>query len=151
MIAGMYDAPEQIGPIVGFMDEFADLIFRLIAIAFVATCIWLTVRIVNRRERWAKRLLAAALVAPVLYVASFGPACWITSRLDVRGQTIPRIYTPVVRMWHRGPPLLVRTIDRYAELGSAPNWHLLDYMTFWKDSDGSTWVGIRCQWRKRPY
>ena len=48
-----------------------------LALAFAAFCVWLTVRIVNRRERWAKWTLAATLALPVLYVASFGPACWI--------------------------------------------------------------------------
>jgi hypothetical protein len=43
----------------------------------VAFCIWLTVRIVNRKERWAKRMaLALVAILPILYVASFGPACW---------------------------------------------------------------------------
>jgi hypothetical protein len=38
------------------------------------------VRIVNRRERWAKwTLLGAVVGAPVLYVLSFGPACWLFS------------------------------------------------------------------------
>jgi hypothetical protein len=33
----------------------------ILAIAFAAVCVWLTVRIVNRRERWAKWALAAAI------------------------------------------------------------------------------------------
>lgn len=145
----MFDDPEQIGPIVKFIDEYSGPIFRFIAIAFVATCVWLTVRIVNRRERWAKRTLAVVVGLPALYLASFGPACWIASRLDIRGQTIPRMYPAVIRTWRHGTPLLVRTIDRYAELGSVPNWRLYEYGTYWKDSEGSTWAGIRCHWR--PY
>ncbi|HEY3965283.1 MAG TPA: hypothetical protein VGM05_12080 [Planctomycetaceae bacterium] len=48
-----------------------------LAVAFAAFCVWLTVRIVNRRERWAKWTLAATIFSiPVLYVVSFGPACW---------------------------------------------------------------------------
>ncbi|MBI3865241.1 MAG: hypothetical protein HY290_25480 [Planctomycetia bacterium] len=46
---------------------------------FAALCIWLTVRIVNRRERWAKWTQAVVVGIPVLYVLSFGPACWFTS------------------------------------------------------------------------
>ena len=45
-----------------------------LAVAFAAFCIWLTVRIVNRREQWAKWTLAAVVGLPVLYVLSFGPA-----------------------------------------------------------------------------
>ena len=45
------------------------------AVAFAAICVWLTVRVVNRRERWAKRTLATVVGLPLLYVASFGPMC----------------------------------------------------------------------------
>jgi hypothetical protein len=45
-----------------------------LAVAFGAFCIWLTVRIINRRERWAKWTAVAILViGPVLYVLSSGP------------------------------------------------------------------------------
>ena len=33
-----------------------------LAVAFAAFCVWLTVRIVNRRERWAKWTAAATLL-----------------------------------------------------------------------------------------
>jgi len=44
---------------------------------FAAFCVWLTVRIVNRREKWAKWTAVGLLGLPLLYVLSFGPACWI--------------------------------------------------------------------------
>jgi hypothetical protein len=56
------------------------ILLTTLAVAFAAFCVWLAVRIFNRRERWAKWTLAAAIGLPVLYVLSFGPACWITSR-----------------------------------------------------------------------
>ena len=87
-------------------------------------------------------------LVPVLYVASFGPACWVASRLNISGEMIPRTYPLVMRARHYGPTEFVREIDLYAELGSAPDWHFNDYMTSWQDSDGNTWVGIRCLWRK---
>lgn len=52
------------------------ILLSTLAVAFAALCVWLSVRIVNRRERWAKWTLAAAVGLPVLYVLSFGPACW---------------------------------------------------------------------------
>jgi len=52
----------------------------IFGVAFAAFCIWLTVRIVNRRERWAKWTLTMAAGLPMLYVASFGPSVWIVSR-----------------------------------------------------------------------
>src|SRR5436190_19003952 len=52
----------------------------ILGVVFTAFCVWLTVRIVNRRERWAKWTLAALVVGlPVLYIASFGPACRIAA------------------------------------------------------------------------
>jgi hypothetical protein len=39
------------------------ILLPALAVAFAAVCVWLTVRIVNRRERWAKWTLAAALIA----------------------------------------------------------------------------------------
>jgi hypothetical protein len=54
-------------------EQFAQAI-AIVAVAFAAICVWLGVRIYNRRERWAKRTLALLVGLPLLYVASFGPA-----------------------------------------------------------------------------
>jgi len=56
------------------------LLLSASAVTFAAFCIWLAVRIFNRRERWAKRTGVAVLLLPVLYVLSFGPACWWLAR-----------------------------------------------------------------------
>jgi hypothetical protein len=65
---------------------------------FAAFCVWLTVRVVNRRERWAKWTLATAICLPSLYVLSMGPAAWLHSRKwlseDVR-TAIDWIYAPI--------------------------------------------------------
>jgi len=41
-------------------DDYSALMlstaWAIIGIAFAAFCVWLAVRIVNRRERWAKRI-----------------------------------------------------------------------------------------------
>ncbi|MBI3863068.1 MAG: hypothetical protein HY290_14345 [Planctomycetia bacterium] len=49
------------------------ILLPTLAAAFAALCVWLTVRIVNRKEKWAKWTLAGLIGVPVLYVASFGP------------------------------------------------------------------------------
>jgi hypothetical protein len=111
----------MISPIADFIDEYADLIFPLIATAFVATWIWLIVRIVNRRERWAKWTLAAAVGVPVLYVASFGPACWIYSRKDERA--LPIIYFPIGRIFDSPSSAMGRieiALVLYAQAGIPP-------------------------------
>jgi multisubunit Na+/H+ antiporter MnhE subunit len=43
----------------------------IFGVVFSAFCVWLTVRIVNRRERWAKWTLAGALIVacPIAFVA----------------------------------------------------------------------------------
>ena len=56
------------------------IILPALAVAFAALVVWLVVRIVNRRERWAKwtAIVVSVMVSlPVLYIASFGPVCWI--------------------------------------------------------------------------
>jgi hypothetical protein len=41
----------------------------VLGIAFAAFCVWLTVRIVNRHERWAKRLaLGVAASYPISFI-----------------------------------------------------------------------------------
>jgi hypothetical protein len=110
------------------------------AATFIAFYVCLTVRIVNRRERWATQTLAAVVVVPVLYVASFGPACWVVSRTGIGIQAIPTIYLPVItRMNGAGtietnvsiaftPPRNTLqfypsdAISRYAKLFAASGW-----------------------------
>jgi len=45
-----------------------------VAVVFSAFVVWLAVRIINRRGRWAKRTAIAPAASPVIYVLSFGPA-----------------------------------------------------------------------------
>jgi hypothetical protein len=56
------------------------IVLALIAVAFAAVCVWLTVRIVNRRERWAKWTLAGVAVVLALYPFSYGPFLWLEFR-----------------------------------------------------------------------
>jgi hypothetical protein len=91
---------------------------------FAAICLWLAVRLINRRERWAKWTLVALLGVPALYLASFGPACWWLSvdpsktradRFYFDGQPCaPRIYWPVGWLSHYGPRPIGPAIDWYA-------------------------------------
>ena len=72
------------------------LTVSIIGVAVVAFCVWLTVRIINRREKWAKWTLAMAVVGfPVTYVLSFGPACWIASRLGEPDPVFNAAYGPL--------------------------------------------------------
>jgi multisubunit Na+/H+ antiporter MnhE subunit len=77
--------------------------FAIFGVAFAAFGVWLGVRIVNRRERWAKWMATVMLVALLLYPLSAGPAWLLTRRIMAR---------PAVQEW----PLEVY-IKTYAPLG----------------------------------
>jgi len=91
-------------------------------IAFAAFCIWLTVRIVNRRERWAKRL-AAALVALMLgYVLSFGPMARLEARRDLPKSLEPAfeaVYLPFGLGVNFGPQWMRSAIIWYLQVWDA--------------------------------
>ncbi len=55
------------------------------AVVFAAFCVWLTVRIVNRRERWAKRLAWGLIAISAIYPLSSGP----TRSVAIRYRMIP--------------------------------------------------------------
>ncbi len=52
------------------------IVVPALGVAFAAFYVWLVVRIVNRRERWTKRLAVALVAALVGYPLSFG--LWIS-------------------------------------------------------------------------
>ena len=75
-----------------------------------AACVWLAVRIVNRRERWAKWTLATVVALPVLYVAGFVPACWFiqNSQPPVEMKLmVAYLYAPLVFVADRSPGSIV--------------------------------------------
>jgi hypothetical protein len=91
------------------------IVLPALAVAFAAFCVWLGVRIVNRRERWAKWTLAAVVGLPALYVVSFGPACWVMSR--VTDGRLPIGYFPIGLAGAYGPEFTRQAICSYAYLG----------------------------------
>ena len=55
------------------------MLLSTLAVAFAAFCVWLGVRVVNRRERWAKSTAAAVVVLlPVTYGAAY--LCMMTPK-----------------------------------------------------------------------
>lgn len=97
-----------------------EAIFAVVGAGFAAVAIWLTVRIVNRRERWAKRTLAAVIGLPVLYILSFGPTCWIAGNFPMlyRAPVLPKfvstIYRPLVSLGTSGPKYVSALVCWYA-------------------------------------
>ena len=114
------DLPDNLK--VGY-DPGMTIVLLGAAVAFAALCVWLTVRIINRRERWAKRTLAAVVVVPVLYVLSIGPARWamIQEWCPIWVSTAyPRVYSPLRWiLFHKGSPQPFRdALNWYVHL-----WH----------------------------
>jgi hypothetical protein len=91
------------------------------AVAFVAIGVWLTVRIVNRRERWAKWTLAAVASLPVLYVLSYGPMSWWLYNAKPRSgtpwQTHIAFYYPLQRIEISGPHWASEGLQWYRDWG----------------------------------
>jgi hypothetical protein len=78
------------------------IVLPALAVAFAAFCIWLGVRIYNRRERWAKwTFFTATVLLPIVYVASLGPAARIVARNDPDAWAFhplfDAIYWPIAR------------------------------------------------------
>ena len=107
-------------------------------VTFAAFCIWLTVRIVNRRGRWAKWTLAAVVGLPVLYVASFGPWCWITSRLQPSGKVVAAIYSPIIRAGYHGPAIVRESIRWWGSIGMPDGARII--LAFESTSERIQWI-----------
>lgn len=96
------------------------LILPVLAVALAALCVWLTVRIVNRRERWAKRALLLTICAPVLYAVSFGPACWLSSHHTAYRPSVSAVYQPLFAAQFQYPEPIGWALWRYSTAFAAP-------------------------------
>jgi hypothetical protein len=94
-----------------------------LAVTFAAFVVWLAVRFVNRRERWARWMLILGVGFPVAYVGSFGPACWITSRAEVGQTAVSWIYWPLGRecRW-TGEVNAWQALQWYSTVFAADDW-----------------------------
>jgi hypothetical protein len=93
------------------------IVVSSLAVAFASVCIWLTIRFVNRRERWAKKTLVAIIAVPMLYLLSFGPACWIATRYQPLRKSVITIYSDtVVWAYFKTPRFVGSTLIWYANV-----------------------------------
>jgi hypothetical protein len=95
-------------------------IWTALCVAYVGFCVWLAIRIVNRRERWAKRTAIAMAIVPLLYVLSSGPA----KTLAFHG------HTTVTQTAPGGPMAAEMTL-------TISDWWLQVYAPLW-------WVSEQC-------
>lgn len=103
----------------GTLVGASGLTVPAVGVAFPAFVLWLGVRIANRRERWAKWTAVGVALVPVLYVISFGPACWLLNRTELFGDQLPAIYEPIGVLCYgeMEVPLVERVMSAYAQVG----------------------------------
>jgi hypothetical protein len=102
----------------GSLPIMAVLVLSL-GITYAAVCVWLAVRIVKRRERWAKLSLAAVVSLPVLYVLSIGPVAWLNTRHRMPesvSRAIKHAHDPIDWLMAHSPKPFDNAIRWYAQL-----------------------------------
>jgi hypothetical protein len=92
------------------------VVLPVLATSFAALCIWLAVRVINRRERWAGWTLGL----PLLYVVSFGPALWMTDLDDPWSPLTAAVFWPLGRAAVNAPALIRKPLAWYAGLFAHP-------------------------------
>jgi cytochrome bd-type quinol oxidase subunit 2 len=93
------------------------IVLPALGVAVAAFCVWLTVRIVNRRERWAK--WTAILTLPMLYVLSAGPTGWLIEHKITPPwfETASRwFYTPLFLLYVISPDPIKDALEWYEHL-----------------------------------
>lgn len=79
----------------------------------------------SRRSRWAALIGLAAFS----YIASFGPACWISSRSGRGLAAVDFLYQPLMQIWWRGAiphdrDLLQRYARSLANTDAGQFWYI---------------------------
>jgi hypothetical protein len=92
------------------------IILPALAVSIAALLIWLTIRIVNRRERWAK-WAAAGLILLVIaaYPLSVGPVLVFAPSLRIRADEFYRCYYPIYWASYRSEIVDQVVFDWYCE------------------------------------
>ena len=71
---------------------------------------------------WSFWLIVALIGLPLLYAASFGPACWVVSRTSQSSgawEAVDFMYSPILRAWwHNDSRMTGKLIGSYANLGA---------------------------------
>jgi len=92
----------------------------------------------NRRIRLAVSLIA---LLPVVYLASFGPAGWISSRFDRGADLVSAMYQPIVWVRDHTPLGGFRSaLDWYSELAAADDWHWIMVVEFKTGTMETRWT-----------
>ena len=72
-------------------DQDMRIIFPACSMALASFCVWLTVQIVNRRERWPRWVAVALILSAVVgYPLSIGPVAVLAPVLRIRADEFYR-------------------------------------------------------------
>jgi hypothetical protein len=86
----------------------------------------------DRKPLWPW-IVALLVGLPVMYVLSFGPACWTASRISAGASALPAFYRPITWVMWRNDRVM-EAMNWYAECGSTGSWHWIGA----GDSEAST-------------
>ncbi len=95
-----------------------QLLYATVCSVFAAFFVWLVVRLINRREQWAKRAAVGMPFAFVLYFLSFGPACGLYWNGWIELKVIHTLYSPMFWIQTEGPPWARAALRWYAGFGA---------------------------------
>lgn len=128
-------------------SEASRVVLPALAFAVAGCGIWLAVRIVNRRKHYSRRMHIAGAVFSLLvaYVISFGPACWISSRLGTGYEVVSRIYQPILKIAFASPRFISVPIWSYGSLCAAEGW-VFSGNCETTDEHGVKTVDDTCRW-----
>lgn len=124
-----------------------NLILPSLCVVFASIVTWLTVRIVNRRERWAKWTAVGLLVVlPLAYIAGFGPACWIAATPRVAGRSDEpriwmRVYFPIGALIHYARSQDSRAVQQCITCGARKGCRVIVPI----DAGGKNWYGFTAE------
>src|SRR5579872_6401276 len=99
------------------------ILLSALGVAIGAFCVWLIVRIVNRRERWAKWTAVVLIVVFVVYPLSIGPACWLERRGWIPRRVTDCAYAPLFYLVRLGAT--EGTFIRIGPFGGVIVWYVL--------------------------
>lgn len=75
----------------------------------------------HRKHGWPFWITAAVVALPLLYVASFGPACWISDNYEWPRREAAIIFRPLIAATFDGPAPVRRGLRTYARWFAPPN------------------------------
>lgn len=90
----------------------------------------------RKKPSWAF-WTALAIALPIFYVVSFGPACWITSRLDFGVWALQVFYWPLTWAMRHNATIAV-ALAHYAQWGASDGWAWINdqSMLWWANLRG---------------